>query len=63
MNEKNRRERESELRLLLRDPIERLVLERKFFEVTKSIAPQSDVGFLEAILEHEFDIWDSNPVE
>lgn len=47
--------RERELRSLLEDPVERFVLERKFFEATKSIAPQSDRDFLDALLAHEFE--------
>lgn len=55
MIRKHREDREREIRSLLEDPVGRLVLEREFFEATKSIPPQSDSGLLEAILAHEFD--------
>lgn len=53
MIHEHRAERERELRSLLEDPVGRIILERKFFEATKSLPPQSDNGLLEAILAHE----------
>lgn len=55
MKTQQRAAREQELRSLLEDPVERFVLERKFFEATRSIPPQSDSDLLAAILAHEFD--------
>ena len=50
----NRKNREMELRSMLKDPVGRIVLERRFFEATKRIPPQSDDHLLEAILDHEY---------
>jgi hypothetical protein len=50
-----RKNREKELRAMVEDPVGRLILERKFFEATKSIAPQTDGDLVEAILAHEIE--------
>lgn len=55
MLRKERNEREKELRSMLNDPVGRIVLERWFFETTKSIAPQGDAALLDAILAHEYE--------
>ena len=56
MIRKQRAEREAELRSMLKDPVGRIVLERWFFEATKSIAPQqADAALLDAILAHEYE--------
>lgn len=39
---------------MLKDPIGRIVLERRFFEATKRIPPPTDDRFIEAILGHEY---------
>lgn len=55
MIRKPRSEREKELRSKLKDPVGRFVLEREFFEATKSMPPQEDSELLEAILAREYD--------
>jgi len=54
MIHERRKQREAELRAMMKDPVGRIVLERKFFETTKAMPPQNDQDFLEAILTSEF---------
>jgi hypothetical protein len=50
----DRTRRAEELHSMLMDPILRLQLERKYYEITKSTRPRSELELVRTILEYEF---------
>jgi len=46
--------RAQELHAMLMDPVLRIQLERKYYEITKSTHPRSELELVRTILEYEF---------
>jgi hypothetical protein len=49
----NRENRKRELDAMLNDPVLRIVLERRYFEITKSTQPSDDIDLVTTILDAE----------
>lgn len=50
----NRENRRRELDAMLNDPVLRTILERRYFEITKSTRPEDDLDLVTTILDAEY---------
>lgn len=50
----NRENRRRELHAMLNDPVLRTILERKYYEITRSTHPQDDLDLITTILDAEY---------